>query len=92
MDVVITTNSDGWFWRDREQFVEVVPVQDTKEHGYGDECECNPRVEYENADGLWVSREAYDSVVVKGLDTRSVIVHNSFDKRELKEKTLFGYN
>lgn len=43
------SNSDGWQWTDYDQYVEVIPLNDTKEHFAGDECWCQPRrVEEEN--------------------------------------------
>lgn len=34
----------GWEWVRYDTLVDVHPVNDTKEHGIGDECWCNPSV------------------------------------------------
>jgi len=35
----------GWFNRIHLTFVEVIPLNDTREHLLGDECWCGPRLE-----------------------------------------------
>lgn len=37
---------NNWAMFDRGDFIEVLPQDDDKVHFLGDECWCNPRIEY----------------------------------------------
>lgn len=75
----------GWkhlYWQnngepDTSRFQEVVPQDALKEHLMGDECPCNPQTELSDPD----TGEIWES---------PIIVHNSYDKRELTEVTQGG--
>lgn len=60
--------SDGWEVIDRYFFFDILPVNDSREHGQGDECWCYPKTErgstmktivtHNSADG----REAFEVI------------------------------
>lgn len=67
----MTFKRTGWEMVPRLTFNEVLPLDDLKEHGLGDECWCNPVVEH------------VDGVPPGEVDV--LISHNSADKREYNE-------
>lgn len=50
----------NWQWVDYDQYVEVVPLNDIKEHYAGDECWCEPRRVDDEGERPVISHNAAD--------------------------------
>lgn len=74
----------NWNVQFNGSFFEVVPVDDLKEHGAGDECDCNPKVERSMRVHRLLKGTIFD--VPKELE-QPIIIHNSFDQREVVHKS-----
>lgn len=50
----------AWKWEDFGQYVEVVPLNDLKQHDAGDECWCNPKRIDEDGERPVISHNSKD--------------------------------